>query len=102
MCSSDLVWFVALAWGVAARRSKFTERTLLKLEHGSGVVLLVLAGLHGAHIVWEMSRGEIQLPQIHQLHRAFQSSNSVGTNGVGTNAASADFSTNTLQRSRSN
>jgi threonine/homoserine/homoserine lactone efflux protein len=47
-------WFTALSWFVSRGQGKFSEKTLLKMEHFSGVVLLVLALAHGGRIVWQM------------------------------------------------
>jgi hypothetical protein len=34
---------------------KLSPRGLLRMEHISGVILLVIAFAHGAHIVWRMA-----------------------------------------------
>ncbi len=47
-------WFVGLSWCVSLGHGKFSEQTLLRMEKGSGVGLLVLALIHGATIVWEI------------------------------------------------
>jgi len=47
-------WFIALSWGASLGRGRFSENTLLRMEHGSGVVLLILALIHGGTIMWEM------------------------------------------------
>jgi L-lysine exporter family protein LysE/ArgO len=49
-------WFVGLSWLISLGHGKFSERTLLRMERGSGVGLLVLAIIHGAIIVREMAR----------------------------------------------
>jgi hypothetical protein len=43
-----------LSWLVSLGHGKFSEKTLLRMEHGSGVGLLVLALIHGGTIVWQM------------------------------------------------
>jgi threonine/homoserine/homoserine lactone efflux protein len=48
------VWFAGLSYAASCGHGKFEERTLLKIEHGSGICLLCLAAAHGAHIVWQM------------------------------------------------
>ncbi|PYI89274.1 MAG: hypothetical protein DME26_01565 [Verrucomicrobia bacterium] len=50
------VWFLGLSWAVSLGHKKFSERTLLRMEHVSGVGLLVLALAHGGSIVWQMAR----------------------------------------------
>jgi threonine/homoserine/homoserine lactone efflux protein len=47
-------WFVGLSWGVALGHGKFSSKTLLKMEHFSGISLLVIALIHGGRIIWEM------------------------------------------------
>ena len=50
------VWFLGLSWAVSLGHRKFSERTLLRMEHLSGVGLLGLALAHGGHIIWQMAR----------------------------------------------
>lgn len=52
-------WFAGLSWAVSLGHRRMQESTLLKLERGSGVVLLALAVAHGAHIVWQMARHKL-------------------------------------------
>lgn len=49
------LWFFGLSYAVSLGHRKFSERTLLWLEHLSGITLLLLALAHGAHIVWQMA-----------------------------------------------
>jgi threonine/homoserine/homoserine lactone efflux protein len=49
------LWFLSLSWVVSLGRGKFSERTLLRMEHFSGIGLLVLALLHGGTIMWQMA-----------------------------------------------
>lgn len=50
------LWFVGLSWAISLGHRKFSEQTLLRMEHGSGIGLLCLAFAHGAHIIWQMAR----------------------------------------------
>ena len=50
------LWFTGLSWAVSLGQKRLSERTLLVLERGSGVVLLGLALAHGGHIIWQMAR----------------------------------------------
>jgi len=52
-------WFFGLSWAVSLGHKKFSERTLLKMEHISGITLLLLALAHGGHIVWELGHHRI-------------------------------------------
>lgn len=54
-CGTGL-WFLGLSWAVSLGHRKFSERTLLLMERGSGVGLLVLAVIHGFYIVSQMAR----------------------------------------------
>src|SRR6185295_17548032 len=46
------LWFIGLSWLVSLGHGKFSAKTLLRMEHLSGVGLLVLALIHGGTIVW--------------------------------------------------
>jgi len=48
------LWFVGLSYGASRGKGRFSEKTLLRMEHFSGICLLVLALVHGGRIVWEM------------------------------------------------
>jgi threonine/homoserine/homoserine lactone efflux protein len=49
------LWFSGLSYAVSLGHRKFTEGTLLKMEHGSGVAMLLLALAEGVRIVFQMS-----------------------------------------------
>jgi threonine/homoserine/homoserine lactone efflux protein len=53
------LWFVILSWLSALGQGKFSEKTLIKMEHVSGVVLLVLALIHGGSIIWQMHKASL-------------------------------------------
>ncbi len=48
-------WFFGLSWAVSLGHQKFSERTLLRMEHFSGAGLLLFAFVHGLHIIWQMA-----------------------------------------------
>jgi threonine/homoserine/homoserine lactone efflux protein len=50
------IWFVGLSWMAARGHGKLSERTLLRMEKGSGIALLVIAFAHAAIIVAQMTR----------------------------------------------
>ena len=54
------LWFCSLSYAVSRGHGKFTEKTLLRMEHGSGVAMLLLALAQGIHIVLQMVRHQIQ------------------------------------------
>jgi threonine/homoserine/homoserine lactone efflux protein len=49
-------WFAALAYFASFGHGRLSEKTLLRLEHISGFLLLGLALYHGGSIVWQMAR----------------------------------------------
>ncbi len=48
-------WFTGLSWVSALGHGRLSPRGLLIMERVSGVILLVIAFAHGAHIVWRMA-----------------------------------------------
>jgi hypothetical protein len=52
-------WFSGLAYMVSRGHGKFTEKTLLRMEHISGICLLVMAAGEGLHILWQLARHEL-------------------------------------------
>ena len=52
-------WFVGLSWAVSLGHRKFSEKTLLRMEHLSGIGLLVLALIHGGIMISQMARHKI-------------------------------------------
>lgn len=49
-------WFMLLSYLVSFRKKKPSELALLRLEKGSGVILLLAATLHGGQIVWQLAQ----------------------------------------------
>jgi L-lysine exporter family protein LysE/ArgO len=49
-------WFVGLSWAVSLGHGKFSEKTLLRMEHLSGVGLLILALVHGGMIIHDLAK----------------------------------------------
>lgn len=50
------LWFLGLSYAVSLRHKKLTSKTLLRLEHFSGIGLITLAVIHGVHIIWQMAK----------------------------------------------
>jgi threonine/homoserine/homoserine lactone efflux protein len=48
------MWFLILCWAISLGHGKFSDKTLLRMEHFSGLGLLVLAVAHGVHIVFQL------------------------------------------------
>jgi threonine/homoserine/homoserine lactone efflux protein len=53
-------WFMLLSYLVSLRKKRPSEKALLRLEKGSGVILLLAASLHGGQIIWQMAHHRIQ------------------------------------------
>jgi threonine/homoserine/homoserine lactone efflux protein len=53
------IWFCGLSYAVSRGTGKFTERTLLRMQHVSGICMLALAVIQGVWMVWQMSKHEI-------------------------------------------
>jgi len=53
------IWFVGLSWAVSRGHGKFSEKTLLRMEHLSGIGLLALALIHGGIMISQMARHKI-------------------------------------------
>ena len=47
-------WFFVLSYCASRGHGRFSEKTLLKMEHWSGIGLLIIAVLHGIYIIGEM------------------------------------------------
>ncbi len=56
------LWFLGLSYAVSLGHRRLGEKTLLRMEHFSGVVLLILALIHGGTIVWEMGLERLLSP----------------------------------------
>ena len=52
-------WFVGLSWAVSLGHGKFSEKTLLRMEHLSGFGLLALGLIHGGIIISQLARHKI-------------------------------------------
>ncbi len=65
------LWFLGLSWAVSLGHGRLSERTLLRMEHMSGVGLLILALIHGGMIVREMGGHipHIPTPRLEMLKR---------------------------------
>jgi threonine/homoserine/homoserine lactone efflux protein len=50
------LWFFGLAWGAALGHGRFTEKTMRRLEIGSGIGLLVLGVIHGIHLAMQLAK----------------------------------------------
>jgi arginine exporter protein ArgO len=59
VAGGTLLWFLGLSWLAARGHGRFTEKTLLKMEHISGVCMLLLAMGYGANIIWQLAHHKV-------------------------------------------
>ena len=52
-------WFCILSFGLSRGRGQFSERTLLRFQHISGICLIAVGFFDGGHIVWQLARHKI-------------------------------------------
>lgn len=52
-------WFLIFSYGISCGHGKFSEATLLRLQHLSGVCLISFGLFDGAHIVWQLARHKL-------------------------------------------
>lgn len=53
------LWFFVLSWFSSLGQGKLSEKTLIRMEHISGILLLVLALVHGGTIIWQMHKANL-------------------------------------------
>ena len=53
------LWFVILSYGVSRGQNRFNERTLLKMQHFSGVCLIIIGIFDGIHLGWLLANHKI-------------------------------------------
>ena len=51
-----VLWFLGLSYTESRGSKRFTDKTLLRLEHFSGIGLITLALIHGGRIIWQMAK----------------------------------------------
>ena len=57
--TGTVVWFLILSFGVSRGHGKFSEKTLLRLQHISGICLIIAGLFDGANIVWHLARHKL-------------------------------------------
>lgn len=53
------LWFTGLAYAASLGQNKFSEKTLLRMERGSGISLLIVALIDGIHIAWQLAKHKL-------------------------------------------
>jgi threonine/homoserine/homoserine lactone efflux protein len=57
-------WFLSLSFGVSRGHGRFSEKTLLRMQHFSGICLIIFGLLQGTHIAWQLARHNRHHPPI--------------------------------------
>ena len=57
--AGTVVWFLILSFGVSRGHGKFSEKTLLRLQHLSGICLIVAGLFDGANIAWHLAKHKL-------------------------------------------
>ena len=57
------LWLFGLAWAISLGHQKFTEKTMLRLERGSGIGLIILGLSQGAYLALQLARHMEHLPK---------------------------------------
>ena len=52
-------WFCAFSYAVSRSHGRFSEQTLLRIQHLSGICLIAFGMFDGAHIVWQLAKHKI-------------------------------------------
>ncbi len=53
------LWFCTLSFGVSRGQGRFSESTLVRMQHISGLCLIAVGLFDGGHIVWQLARHKI-------------------------------------------
>jgi len=53
------LWFCVLSYGVSRGHGRFSESTLVRMQHFSGFCLLAVGLFDGGHIVWQLAEHKI-------------------------------------------
>jgi threonine/homoserine/homoserine lactone efflux protein len=53
------LWFCAVSYGVSRGHGRFSENTLVRMQHISGLCLITVGLFDGGHIVWQLARHKI-------------------------------------------
>ena len=57
--AGTVAWFQILRFGVSRGHGKFSEQTLLRLQHLSGICLIIAGLFDGANIVWHLAKHKL-------------------------------------------
>jgi threonine/homoserine/homoserine lactone efflux protein len=52
-------WFCGLSFGMSRKHEQFSEKTLLRMQHFSGLLLIAVAIFDGIRIAWQLSHHKL-------------------------------------------
>jgi threonine/homoserine/homoserine lactone efflux protein len=52
-------WFVGLSFAISRGYGRYSERTLLRMEHLSGLCLVAAGLFDGGHIIWQLAKHQV-------------------------------------------
>ncbi len=61
--TGTMLWFLILSFGVSRGHGRFGEKTLLRLQHISGICLIVAGLFDGANIAWHLAKRNRHQPR---------------------------------------
>ncbi|HXF11107.1 MAG TPA: LysE family transporter [Desulfuromonadaceae bacterium] len=53
------IWFLGLSFVISRGYGRFSEKTLLRMEHFSGLCLVAAGLFDGGHIIWQLARHKV-------------------------------------------
>jgi len=59
-------WFSILSFGVSRGHGRFGEKTLLRIQHFSGICLILFGLIQGTNIAWRLAKHNRQHPPLEQ------------------------------------
>ena len=54
-----MLWFLFISFVISRGQGRFSEQTLLRLQHFSGLCLIGTAVFEGAHVAWQLARHKL-------------------------------------------
>jgi threonine/homoserine/homoserine lactone efflux protein len=57
--AGTVLWFLFLSFAVSRGHGRFSEKTLLRLQHISGLCLIITAIFEGAQIAWHLAKHKL-------------------------------------------
>ena len=68
-------WFLALSFGVSRSHGRMGEKTLLRLQHFSGICLIIFGLIQGANMAWHLAKHNRHQRQLQEQVPPVQNNN---------------------------